>query len=157
MLQKMVLNKDYGVVELSDIALKQLGIESISEIERTDARLVGLFENGDEEELSGDTSRLQLVDIEMESDMDYLIVEHDGLETVVVGRDLMDFRYNFSYVVESALFTGIERYYRVRTNFDLCRYSATCCYGHKLEHFRLNFDKIQELLREFDITEDMII
>lgn len=45
----MVLNKDYGVVELSDTALKQLGIESISEIERTDARLVGLFENGDEE------------------------------------------------------------------------------------------------------------
>lgn len=88
MLQKMVLNKDYGVVELSDIALKQLGIESISEIERTDARLVELFENGDEEKLSGDTSRLQLVDIDMESDMDYLIVEHDGLETVVVGRDL---------------------------------------------------------------------
>ena len=29
--------------------------------------------------------------------------------------------------------------------------------GHKLEHFRLNFDKIQVLLREFDITEDMII
>lgn len=88
MLQKMVLNKDYGVVELSDTALKKLGIESISEIERTDARLVGLFENGDEEKLSGDTSRLQLVDIEMDSDMDYLIVEHDGLETVVVGRDL---------------------------------------------------------------------
>ena len=88
MLQKMVLNKDYGAVELSDIALKQLGIESISEIERTDARLVGLFENGDEEELSGDTSRLQLVDVDMESDMGYLIVEHDGLETVIVGRDL---------------------------------------------------------------------
>lgn len=88
MLQKMVLNKDYGVVELSDIALKQLGIESISEIERTDARLVGLFENGDGEKLSGDTSRLQLVDVDMESDMDYLIIEHDGLETVVVGRDL---------------------------------------------------------------------
>lgn len=88
MLQKMVLNKDYGAVELSDIALKQLGIESISEIERTDTRLVGLFENGDEEKLSGDTSRLQLVDVDMESDMDYLIIEHDGLETVVVGRDL---------------------------------------------------------------------
>lgn len=88
MLQKMVLNKDYGVVELSDIALKQLGIESISEIERTDARLVGLFENGDGEKLSGDTSCLQLVDVDMESDMDYLIIEHDGLETVVVGRDL---------------------------------------------------------------------
>ena len=29
--------------------------------------------------------------------------------------------------------------------------------GHKLEHFRLNFDKIQEILREFGITEDMII
>ena len=65
-----------------------MGIESISEIERTDARLVGLFENGDEEELSGDTSRLQLVDVEMELDMEYIIVEHDGLETVVVGRDL---------------------------------------------------------------------
>ena len=78
MLQKIVLNKDYGVVELSDTALKKLGIESISEIERTDARLVGLFENGDEEKLSGDTSRLQLVDVDMESDMDYLIIEHDG-------------------------------------------------------------------------------
>ena len=35
---------------------------------------------------------------------------------------------------------------------------VTCCFALcKLEHFRLNFDKIQELLREFDITEDMII
>ena len=37
-----------------------------------------------------------------------------------------------------------------------CKYSIGSD-GHKLEHFRLNFDKIQELLREFDITEDMII
>ena len=88
MLQKMVLNKDYGVVELSDIALKQLGIESISEIERTDARLVGLFEYGDKEEMSGHSANKRLGDIDMDSDMDYLIVEHDGLETVVVGRDL---------------------------------------------------------------------
>ena len=37
-----------------------------------------------------------------------------------------------------------------------CKYSIGSD-GHKLEHFRLNFDKIQGLLREFDITEDMII
>ena len=38
-----------------------------------------------------------------------------------------------------------------------CRKYSIGSDGHKLEHFRLNFDKIQELLREFDITEDMII
>lgn len=37
-----------------------------------------------------------------------------------------------------------------------CKYSIGSD-GHKLEHFRLNFDKILVLLREFDITEDMII
>ena len=38
-----------------------------------------------------------------------------------------------------------------------CRKYSIGSDGHKLEHFRLNFDKIQELLREFGITEDMII
>ena len=38
-----------------------------------------------------------------------------------------------------------------------CRKYSIGSDGHKLEHFRLNFDKIQELLREFDITDDMII
>lgn len=31
---------------------------------------------------------LHVVDVEMESDMDYFIIEHDGMETVVVGGDL---------------------------------------------------------------------
>ena len=38
-----------------------------------------------------------------------------------------------------------------------CRKYSIGSDGHKLEHFRLNFDKIQELLKAFDITEDMII
>ena len=38
-----------------------------------------------------------------------------------------------------------------------CRKYSIGSDGYKLEHFRLNFDKIQELLREFEITEDMII
>ena len=31
---------------------------------------------------------LHVVDVGMESDMDYFIIEHDGMETVGVGRDL---------------------------------------------------------------------
>ena len=31
---------------------------------------------------------LHVVDVGMESDMNYFIIEHDGMETVVVGRDL---------------------------------------------------------------------
>lgn len=31
---------------------------------------------------------LHVVNVGMKADMDYLIIEHDGLETVVVGRDL---------------------------------------------------------------------
>ena len=38
-----------------------------------------------------------------------------------------------------------------------CRKYSIGSDGHKLEHFRLNFEKIEELLREFGITEDMII
>ena len=38
-----------------------------------------------------------------------------------------------------------------------CRKYSIGSDGHKLEHFRLNLDKIQGLLKEFNITEDMII
>ena len=52
---------------------------------------------------------------------------------------------------------GLYRYVLALVKDLGCRKYSIGSDGHKLEHFRLNFDKIQELLREFEITEDMII
>jgi len=76
---KVVINRDWGGFELSDIALDLLGIQFSSQIERNDPRLVDVVEK-----LGRDagTKYSSLLVVEIPDDMPYYIDEYDGFETI---------------------------------------------------------------------------
>ncbi len=82
---KMVLNKCYGGFGLSEEALKALGVEWESDVDRTDARLVEMVE-ADPEAVRDSYAELKVVSLPEET-TDYYIDEYDGFESVVYVVD----------------------------------------------------------------------
>lgn len=76
---KVVINRDWGGFELSDIALDLLGIQFSSQIERNDPRLVDVVEKLG---IEAGTKYSSLLIVEIPDDMPYYIEEYDGLETI---------------------------------------------------------------------------
>lgn len=84
---KILINKCHGVFEFSPLFIKKyenIHNESIPHNireERTDSRVIALFEQLGSEQSSGEFSRLQIVEIP--DDIDWEINEYDGHEKVV--------------------------------------------------------------------------
>ena len=80
-MKKVVINCRFGGFSLSDMAVKELGLDSPhSGIERDDPRLVALVEKLGSEAVSGDDADLDIVEIP--DDVKWQIEEYDGLEHV---------------------------------------------------------------------------
>ena len=76
---RVVINRDWGGFELSDIALDLLGIQFASQIERNDPRLVDVVEKLGKE---AGTKYSNLLVVEIPDNMPYYIHEYDGFETI---------------------------------------------------------------------------
>ena len=76
---RVVINRDWGGFELSDIALDLLGIQFASKIERNDPRLVDVVEKLGKE---AGTKYSNLLVVEIPDNMPYYIHEYDGFETI---------------------------------------------------------------------------
>lgn len=84
---KLVINTCYGGFDVPDECLKDFGVSCSWHIERNDPKLVSLAERLIAEgKNSFDFSRLVVVDIPDEA-TDYMINEHDGMESVIYVLD----------------------------------------------------------------------
>lgn len=79
MTKKIVVNACFGEFNLSDLALRELGLEYACDIERSDPALIEVVERFGAE-ANGICSALDV--IEIDDDYDYVIDDYDGYESV---------------------------------------------------------------------------
>lgn len=77
---KIVINRCFGGFGLSDAALKRLGIDEYTEVERNDPRLVAVVEELGDAANDG-FSKLKVVEIP--DNVEWEIIDYGGMEHVV--------------------------------------------------------------------------